>query len=449
MNPKRHLSPYLAAIAVLASLIPVSSFAQSRPMWRTAADVTDGDRGAIVGTVNDLNSARNQLSIVADGDRTTNVAVETDSVSTQYAGFGDSSDGTGDLFSGSVGFSKLELGDRVEVRGIGRGFGSISADQIVLLDRSAPARNTTGGNSAGSPNNASTRITTTASGTMAAYGTRIEGIVRQVNPAEGRVMVETDRREIITIRGNASTPVGYQGQTFQLSNLQAGDRISVDSATGYTPGSEVAARAIEVISSVQGGDDGSAGGGGNAAANSRRFASISGRVTRIDRRSDTFRIDAGLGTEVTVNSTQANDDGGRPVRAADVAVGDGVELSGNYDASNIFRAATIRFIDAPAAATAGGTAAGGATAGNYAGGDDYVIATIYGTVTATLQSSPQLTVRDDQGRAVRVLATDDFAVRKVNGTYTTAESLKANDRVVMKVYRAPDGTSIAQSIRLR
>jgi hypothetical protein len=53
---------------------------------------------------------------------------------------------------------------------------------------------------------------------------RVEGVVRQVNSADGRVVIETDRREMITVRGTATTPVYYRNTVYRISNLEPGDR---------------------------------------------------------------------------------------------------------------------------------------------------------------------------------------------------------------------------------
>ncbi|HKO57136.1 MAG TPA: hypothetical protein VJ276_14760, partial [Thermoanaerobaculia bacterium] len=76
--------------------------------------------------------------------------------------------------------------------------------------------------------------------------------------------------------------------------------------------------------------------------------------------------------------------------------------------------------------------------------------TIYGTVTGTLADAPRLTLRDSQGRTVRVLVTEDFVVRGKSATsYETADRLKNGDAVVVKAYQDPTGDYIAQTIRLR
>ena len=74
--------------------------------------------------------------------------------------------------------------------------------------------------------------------------------------------------------------------------------------------------------------------------------------------------------------------------------------------------------------------------------------TIYGTVRETLSTSPQLVVRDTQGRSVRINVLEDFVVRTRTG-YTTASKLKENDSLAIKAYRDFEGNYIAQTIRIR
>jgi hypothetical protein len=147
---------------------------------------------------------------------------------------------------------------------------------------------------------------------------RVEGIVRQVNAGDGRVVIETDRREMITVRGSNSTPVYYRNTVYRISNLEPGDRIRVEPEGSITTGSELRARTIDVLRSAQES-------GGSIA----QVGALSGRVTSIDRRNNSVRVDNGR-TEVRVDLSTAVDSSGRRVRAADMQVGDQVDMSGNF-----------------------------------------------------------------------------------------------------------------------
>jgi hypothetical protein len=137
------------------------------------------------------------------------------------------------------------------------------------------------------------------------------------------------------------------------------------------------------------------------------------------------------------------------VRARDVQAGDLVELSGSYSGST-FVASTIRFTDDSGTTITQGPSSTTSSVPSTTYGDLGVV-TIYGTVTQTLADSPQLVLRDTQngGRAIRVYALEDLAVRTRTSTYSTAAQLKVNDSVVIKAYRDGDGNYIAQTIRIR
>ena len=385
-----------SAIFVCSLLIGVSASGQSGTQWRTSADVREGVRGSIVGTVADTNEGRNSLRLTPDDDRNGQVIVEPDAVSTQYNGFGGTINGSPEIFVGSTGFSNLRVGDRVEVRGTGRNAGVIGADYVTLLGRPVPA-DQTGVGQTRTPQSISppTASGTTPSSTPQTYG-RVEGVVRQVNAAEGRVVIETDRRDMITVRGTNSTPVYYRNNVYRISNLEPGDRIRVEPDTAISGGGEIRARTISVVQSVQ-----------DTSGATVQVGAVTGRVTSIDRRNNLVRVDTGRG-EVRVDLANAYDTSGRRVRASDMQVGDRVDLSGNYS-GDVFVASTVRFNDEtqPTTPTAPTTP--------YPSGSPLGAVTIYGTVTQSLASGPRLVVRDQNGGTVPLYVLEDFAVRTRTG----------------------------------
>jgi hypothetical protein len=361
------------------------------------------------------------------------VNVLTDSVSTQYNGFGGVINGQPEIFTGSSGFANVRLGDRVEVRGVGRTNGVISAEHIRLLGRSVAATQT-GVGTTRPPSSVSTPSATTTV-TTDRYG-RVDGLVRQVNPSENRVVIETDRRQMITVRTTARTPVYYQGRSYEVANLEVGDRISVEVEGGTTADREVRARTIEVTTSVQ-----------DAATASddwrRGVGSLIGKVTRIDRTANVITVDTGRET-VRVDLARANDSTGRRVRAADLQVGDRVTLSGSY-ANDVYTATTVRYEDDVFRTTP--PEADRATPPRTT--TELVTVSISTTVVESLQSSPVLIVRDrTANRTYEVLVSDDFIVRTKSG-YTTADRLKEGDSLMIKAVRDSDGNLIAQTIRYR
>ncbi len=406
------------AIVSAFLLIIVSAFGQS------------GTRGPI-GTVTAIDAATNRFTLTSDSDQNESITVETDAVSTQYNGFGGTINGAPEIFVGSPGFANIRTGDRVEVRGTSRADGVIAAARVTLVGRPVPATQV----GVGQTRPPTSISPPTARGTTPAQtperASRIEGVVRQVNAGDGRVVIETDQRRMITIRGTSSTPVYYRSNVYRLSNLEPGDRIRVEPESG-TSGSEIRARVIDVLQSVQ-----------ETGGPEVQVGAVTGRVTNIDRRNDIVRVDTGR-VEVRVDLASAMDTSGRRVRAADLQVGDRIDLSGSYNGET-FMATTVRFLDetstppAPPVETPRPVTPAGPLGA----------VTIYGTVMQSLSNNPQLVVRDTNGQSVRLYVLEEFVVRTRTGGTTTADHLHDGDAVVVKAYRDSDGNYIAQTIRLR
>jgi len=384
-----------------------------------------------VGTVVDAEQGRDRIIITPDDSPNDRVIIDTDAVSTTYYGSGGTINGAPEIFVGSVGFANVRSGDRIEARGTGSGNGVLRPDRITLLGRPVPAEQV----GIGQTRPPTSVSTPTAGGSTPSTAPdrlgRVEGVVRQVNADEGRVVIETDRREILTVRGTSSTPVSYRGNTYRISNLEPGDRIRVQPESTVATGSEISARSIEVTRSAQEG-------GGTT---SRQIGALTGRVTRVERTSETVVVDTDRGS-VRVDLTHATDPTGRQIRARDIQAGDQLSMSGNYS-GDVFTATTVRFSDEGTTPPA--------SVGGARGGDELGLVTIYATVDKTLANSPQLILRDTQSnnRTIRLYVSDDFVVRTKNGGYTTADRLRENDAVVVKAYRDADGNNIAQTIRMR
>lgn len=417
----------LSSCITIFLIAAVSTVAQSSPSWRTAADVSEGARGSMVGTVADVDEARNRLTLDPDDDRNSRVIVTADSLTTQFNGFGGVINGQPEIFTGSAGFANVRVGDRVDVRGMGRSNNTIAADVVTLLGRDVPASQT----GVGQTRPSGSVTTPSASSTSQARIGSIDGTVQQVNAADGRIVIVTDRREVLNVRTSSATPVYFQNQTYRVENLEIGDRVRVNPDATTTPGGEIRAASIEVTRSVQ------------DASTTPRVNSIAGRVSRIDRTLDMVTIDNGR-QSIRVDVASATDSTGRRVRAGDFVQNDHVDITGRYSgtATDLFIADVVRFSDdAPAAGTTPAPATQAADLGAV---------TIYGTVRETLATSAQLVVRDNQNRTIRINVLDDFIVRgKTATTYTTASKLKENDSVAIKAFRDADGNYIAQTIRIR
>ncbi|HEV7922300.1 MAG TPA: DUF5666 domain-containing protein [Thermoanaerobaculia bacterium] len=398
----------------------------------------EGSRGSIVGTVTDANDGRNELTLDTDDPADSPIRVVTDSVSTQYNGFGGVINGAPEIYVGSKGFANVRLGDRVEVRGSGNANRTIRADYVTLRGRAIEASQVGVGETR-PPGQVSTPTAgpTTSAKAGDQFG-RVEGLVRQVNGQQNLIVIETDGREIVTVRTARATPVWYHGESYNVQNLDVGDRIRVE-LEPRSGGSNLVARSIDVVQSVQ----------DNANTTTTRVGSISGRITSVDRANNAVRIDtSGRGDEVRIDLRSANDATGRAMRATDLRVGDTVEVSGSYSANqmNTFNATTVRMTEDVFASRPPDTG----TPDYGAGAGDFTTVTIYGTVTGTLADGPRLTIRDGQGRTMRVLVTEDFVVRgKTTTAYQTADRLKSGDSVVVKAYQDPTGDYIAQTIKLR
>lgn len=433
------------AFCAIALAIAVSSFAQDRSLWRTAPDIREGNRGSIVGTVAATNDARGELQLDPDDDRSSRVSVLTDSLTTQYNGFGGVINGQPEIFTGSAGFANVRSGDRIEVRGIGRGTGILMADFVTLLGRSVAAPQT----GVGQTRSPSQGVSTPSASTTATADRvgPVEGTVQQVNATDGRIVIVTDRREVLNVRVSNATPVYYRGDAYRVANLEVGDRIRVEPDSSSS-GGDLRARSIEVTRSAQEGS-------GTAAP---RGNSLAGRVTRVDRTVDMIRIDSGRG-EVRVDVATATDASGRRVRANDFQAGDRIEITGRYSptAADLFIADSVRFTDtardtgrvlgpSPTAQPSGSTED---VLGPPPAAAELASVTIYGTVRETLANSPQLVLRDTNGRTVRLNVLEDFVVRGRNNSYVTADRLKEGDSVVVKAYRDLDNNYIAQTIRIR
>jgi hypothetical protein len=407
--------PRNIAVFALLALTAVSTFAQSRPMTGTVIDVDEG---------------RGRLQIEYDEDRT-RMTVETDAISTTYYGFGTVIAGKPEIFTGSSGLSNVRLGDRVEVRGSERGQGVWKADRVTLLGRNVAA-GSVGVGTTREPTSMATTTDDRASGTATAdAATNVEGTIRTINEDEGRLVIQTPQRRMLTVRTYRNTPVAYRGETYRVSNLEVGDRIRVEVESRSTQSDEVNARRITVLQSVQ--DTGTAPTGG-------RVTTISGRVSRIEAGLDRLYVEDGR-EEVRVDMVQAQDATGDTIHARDVRVGDMVEITGSYNrVGDLFNASTVRFTEADRTFP-------GDDSGTF---DRPALVTTGGTVTETLEDAVTLGVREtDTNRVVRIWVAPDFIVRTKGGTYVAASTLREKDTLIIQAYRDGRGNLIAQTIRIR
>lgn len=428
--------PRNTALFAFLLLLGVSAFAQDRSLWRTANDIREGTRGSIVGTVVDTDETRNRLTIELDQDRYARVSIEGDSVATTYNGFGGVINGKPEIFTGSAGFSNVREGDRIEVRGTGRGTGIVVADSVTLLGRSVAASQV-GVGTTRDPSSISTPPTNTTNATATARRNRVEGVVQSVNTSESRLVIQTTAPRLITIRGTRTTPVFYRNEVYRIGNIEVGDLIAVEPETADAAADDVRARSIEVLESVQ---------DRRSTRETTRVQTMTGRVSRIDTTNDRIWITANR-EEVQVDLGNAFDSGNRRFRASDFRVGDQISVTGSYSGGR-FTATSVNFAE--------NVFSPPETRVEADDDDDdeddsreYVTVSFTATVIESLQTSPTLVVRDTTGRTIELRITEDFAVRTKSGTYTTADRIRDGESVVVKAFRDEDGVHIAQTIRYR
>ena len=403
----------ISAVFAIFVLSAVSTFGQTSPYRGTVLDIDEGNA---------------RLQVETDNG-STRVTVETDSISTQYHGFGTMIAGKPEIFTGSKGFSNLRLGDRVEVNGTSRAGGVILADSIRLLGRQVAANATGVGQTRTQTSVATPAQERTTTAAPAVRGT-IEGTIRQINIDEGRIVIQTPQRRMMTVRTYRNTPVVFRGETFRVTNLEIGDQIRVEPEPRDAQMDEIVARRIEVTRSVQDGDDGRTTGG--------TVTVIEGTVTRTEPGLDYAYVDEGRGAEIRVDMAEAEDANGARIHARDLRNGDRVEITGSFNrVGDMFLGSTVRF-PAGARVDVRDTIAA------------FTSVTINATVTQTLEDEVTLGLRDrDSNRTLRLWVADDFIVRTKGTTTTTADKLKVNDQVIVKAFRDPDGNLVAQTIRLR
>jgi len=411
-------------VSAIFVLLAVSSFAQNNPDWRT----NQGMSGALVGEVVDVDTGRGRLQVESDDGSKARVTVETDSISTQFFGFGSMIGGKPEIFTGSKGFSNVRLGDRIEVRGTSRAGGIVQASTITLVGREVAANPTGVGQT-----RAQTSVATPAQEreTAAATTGRVEGTIRQINADEGRIVLQNAARRMMTVRTYRNTPVVYRGQSYQVSNLEVGDEIRVVIDPNDAQYDEVTARRIEVLRSVSDNDNTNRTGG--------VVTVLEGSVTRTEPGLDYAYVNDGRG-EVRSDMSNAEDANGARIHARDLRAGDRVEITGSFNrVGDMFLASTVRF------------ASGSGGRPDRREPASYAIVTFTATVTETLEDAATLGLRDrDTNRVVRLWVTDDLLVRmKNNTTTTTSGTLRVNDIVLVKAFRDLDGNLIAQTIRLR
>lgn len=385
-----------------------------------------GQKTSVSGTVVDVNWANGKIQLELDDEPATRMTIDTDSVTTVYYGFGSMIADKPELFTGSKGLANVRIEDRLQVIMTTRADGSYKADRVSLLGREVEAPTVGVGETR---DIGQSSIPMGPEETMT--GGVIEGTVRQINRDEGRIVVQTPQRRMITVNTPRNTPVIYRGEEYRVANLETGDRIRVEAEPRTAQADEIVALRITVVTSVQESEPERGGG---------MVTTLEGRVSRTEPGLDYLYLDNGR-DEIRVDMRSASDAAGDELHARDVRVGERVSISGSYNrVGDMFLASTLREITDPP----------GPTPGRFDPFERLAVMTISATVVTPPEEGPTITVRDrDTGDVVSVWVTREFVVRTRDDRFVTAATLRPDDAIVIDAFRDAAGNLIAQTIRLR
>ena len=223
----------LSLFSLAAILLTTALHAQSRVTWTLPSDIKAGATGSIVGAVLKIDAASGTADIVTDADvARTPIHVKTDT-KTVFDDFG----APGESKQGAEGFALLKEGDRIEARGKGASANTVLASEIHLHGREVTAPPPPASPAPAPPRPVS-----------APMSDRVEGVVRSVDAAESRIVVETGENALIAVFGSEETPVNFRGSIYSIGNVEVGDRVAVRLDR---PGGENAkVVAIDVLESV-------------------------------------------------------------------------------------------------------------------------------------------------------------------------------------------------------
>lgn len=404
MRAKAALVSAIGAMLTILVVLPSSLFAQDRSSWRTAADIRAGSQGTVSGTVASITTGG--FRITTDDDVAgTEIRVDTTG-STRYGGV---LSGGESIVSGDAGLRELRIGDRVRVTGSATASATVRATDVMLIGRSAPTVGTRPGNT-------------------------LEGVVQDIRIFDRSFVLEADDGTRTTIVATADTPVMFEGQTYTIQNLEVGDRVRVVVDAQLTSGG-VRARGIDVLQDVT----------PDVVGGIRSANYVTGRVERIDTRSNRITVNADRVGQLRVDLSRAVGVGGREFRATDVQVGDRVRVWGAYTGTNVFRAERVEF----------GTAEDAYQDDEFRDRgqepfEGYSTVVFYGVIERNETAEDRLRIRDrENDRDVEIVVDEEFVVLREAGSFVRAAELRQGDNVVVKAFRDSRGSYIAQTIRLR
>jgi hypothetical protein len=151
-----------------------------------------------------------------------------------------------------------------------------------------------------------------------------QGTIRGVD--QSRIALQLADGQQVALQYDQRTTVSYQGQNYAVSNLEAGDRVTV--AVQETGNGAYYVSAVRVDQSVQESNGGTSTGGGTSQAGVQQ---IQGVVRQIDIQNGLFSIETGNRAQYTVslpyNASRADSDRFRSLRSGDQVRFYGVPLN--------------------------------------------------------------------------------------------------------------------------
>jgi hypothetical protein len=143
---------------------------------------------------------------------------------------------------------------------------------------------------------------------------------------QSRIALQLADGQQVALQYDQRTTVSYQGQNYAVSNLEAGDRVTV--AVQETGNGAYYVSAVRVDQSVQESNGGTSTGGGTSQAGVQQ---IQGVVRQIDVQNGLFSIETGNRAQYTVslpyNASRADSDRFRSLRSGDQVRFYGVPLN--------------------------------------------------------------------------------------------------------------------------
>ena len=154
-------------------------------------------------------------------------------------------------------------------------------------------------------------------GGAAAQPSTVSGTVRNVG--QSQITLQLQNGQQVALGYDKQTTVVYQNHSYQVSNLERGDQVTVQ--VQDTGNGAYYVSAVQVDQSAQNGGGSANGSNGSNGGGSAGVQSVQGTVQQVDVRSGLFTLDAGNGYQYTVslpyNASRADVDRFRALRTGD------------------------------------------------------------------------------------------------------------------------------------